>query len=550
MTVGSMAFTTVNEDTFFMQGGISYGPAGPTTNQFYTLDLTQPTWTTVNPPWRARVYPESLNLIAKINKHSISVSPDKQNLTFWADYPGLVLNYTIATDTWTQVPTPSQLTFSSDLHSETDPRTGLVYNPCGYNNVSMGVYNPATQSFTPATSPNGFVNDRFYTFVWSEVRNSFIFFGNTPIRETNPFVEYSTASNKWTALPATGDTPRFRPYNGTKMLLFGGEPSNESSSGSLYILDVPNMIWSQATGLDPSLGRSAMACAISGDNFIVWGGIRFISGGTPQDAPGAMLIYNIHTGAWTDTFTRGTHFDPNTPNPEPPGKDGKEGDVGSSETKSNAAAIGGGVAGVLVVIALVAFFVIRRRRQTKEKSGNGQRSGDYHQQDQILPSMETSRDNPPSSSFPFDIYSHPKPEDQKSVGYPIPPQKYTAMQESRAELDGRSNSGAASPQLNHFIPPPPPPLLSSLSPQDHIQQLQHQIANRQEKLSTQSPNPQYNPSFNSEISFEEGFRSPRGPQGAGVPVRKNDGVSGNFELQQQINSLQAELNRLQAKLDS
>ncbi|KAF9132813.1 hypothetical protein BGX30_012521, partial [Mortierella sp. GBA39] len=373
--------------------------------------------------------------------------------------------------------------------------------------------------------------------------------------ETNPFVEYSTASNKWTALPATGDTPRFRrrscmvpAYNGTKMLLFGGEPSNESSSGSLYILDVRNMIWSQATGLDPSLGRSAMACAVSGDNFIVWGGIRFISGGTPQDAPGAMLIYNIHTGAWTDTFTRGTHFDPNAPNPEPPGKDGKEGDVGSGETNSNAAVIGGGVAGVLVVIALVAFFVIRRRRQTKEKSGNGQRSGDYHQQDQILPSMETSRDNPPSSSSPFDIYSHPKPEEQKSVGYPIPTQKHIAVQKYKAEFDGRSNSGAASPQLVPFIPPPP--LLSSLSPQDHIQQLQHQIADSQEKLATQSPNPQYNPSFNSEIPFGEGFRSPRGPQGAGVPVRKSDGVSGNFELQQQINSLQAELNRLQARLDS
>lgn len=200
MAVGSMAYTTVNEDTLFMQGGVSYGPAGPTTNQFYTLDLTQPTWTTVNPPWRARVYPESLNLIARINKHSISVSPDKQNLTFWVAYPGMVLNYTIATDTWTQVSKPSQLTSSGDLHAETDPRTGLVYYPGGYNNVSMGVYNPATQSFTPATSPNGFVNDRFYAFVWSEVRNTFIFFGNTPIRETNPFVEYSTSTNKWTAL--------------------------------------------------------------------------------------------------------------------------------------------------------------------------------------------------------------------------------------------------------------------------------------------------------------------------------------------------------------
>ncbi|KAK5823545.1 hypothetical protein F5H01DRAFT_376459 [Linnemannia elongata] len=520
--------------------GVSYGPAGPTTNQFYTLDLTQPTWTTMNPPWRARVYPESLNLIARINKHSISVSPDKQNITFWVAYPGMVLNYTIATDTWTQVPKPSQLTSSGDLHAETDPRTGLVYYPGGYNNVSMGVYNPATQSFTPATSPNGFVNDRFYASVWSELRNTLIFYGNTPIRATNPFVEYSTSSNKWTAL-------ELHAYNGTKLLLFGGDSSNDPTSGSLHILDVRNMIWSKVTGLDPSLGRSAMACAVSGDNFIVWGGIRFIPEGTPQDAPGTMLIYNIHTGAWTDTFTRGTHFVPNVPNPGPPGKDENEGEVGRGEIKSNAAAIGGGVAGALAVIALVAFFVMRRRRQAKDTPENGHGSGEYHQKDQILPSMETSRDNPPSPSPPFDIYSQPKLEEQKAASYALP--QYDAMQEYKFGFDSRSNTGAANPQLVPFIPPLPP-LLSSLSPQDHIQQLQHQIADRQEKLASQSPNPQYDPSFNSEIPLGEGFRSPRGPQGAGVPISKSSGVGGNFELQQQINFLQAELNRLQARLDS
>lgn len=337
-------------------------------------------------------------------------------------------------------------------------------------------------------------------------------------------------------------------YNGTKILLFGGENSNDPSSGNLHILDVRNMIWSKAAGLDPSLGRSAMACAVSGDNFIVWGGIRFIPGGTPQDAPGTMLIYNIHTGAWTDTFTRGTHFDPNTPNPGPPGKDVNEGNVGSGETKSNAAAIGGGVAGVFVVIALVAFFAIRRHRQAKDKFKNGHGSGNHHQQDQILPSMETSRDNPLSPSSPFDTYSQLKPKEQKSASYPLPPQPNTDMRKYKAELDGRSNSGASNPQSVPFIPPPP--LSSPLSPQDHIQQLQHQIADRQEKLASQSPNPQYNPSFNSEIPVVEGFRSPRGPQGAGVPVSKSSGVGSNFELQQQINALQAELNRLQARLDS
>ncbi|KAG0307048.1 hypothetical protein BGZ97_000529, partial [Linnemannia gamsii] len=82
-----MAYTTIDENMFYMQGGVIYGPAGPTTNQFYTLDLTQPTWTTSKPPWKAMVYPETLNLRAKNNKHSISVSPDNQNLTFWVAYP-------------------------------------------------------------------------------------------------------------------------------------------------------------------------------------------------------------------------------------------------------------------------------------------------------------------------------------------------------------------------------------------------------------------------------------------------------------------------------
>lgn len=57
------------------------------------------------------------------------------------------------------------------------------------------------------------------------------------------------------------------------MLLFGGESSlSEPSVGTLHILDVRNMMWSKAEGVDPSLGRSSMACAISGDNFVVWGG--------------------------------------------------------------------------------------------------------------------------------------------------------------------------------------------------------------------------------------------------------------------------------------
>ena len=53
------------------------------------------------------------------------------------------------------------------------------------------------------------------------------------------------------------------------MVLFGGDGSGPSVA-SLSILDVPTMTWT--TGKDAPDARSEMACAVAGDNFIVWGG--------------------------------------------------------------------------------------------------------------------------------------------------------------------------------------------------------------------------------------------------------------------------------------
>jgi len=61
------------------------------------------------------------------------------------------------------------------------------------------------------------------------------------------------------------------------MLFFGGNLPAEASVATLYILDVPSLTWSQGESADPSESRSEMACAVSGDNFIVWGGKKIIS---------------------------------------------------------------------------------------------------------------------------------------------------------------------------------------------------------------------------------------------------------------------------------
>lgn len=53
------------------------------------------------------------------------------------------------------------------------------------------------------------------------------------------------------------------------MILFGGDGSGPSVA-SLSILDISTMTW--ITGKDAPDARSEMACAVAGDNFVVWGG--------------------------------------------------------------------------------------------------------------------------------------------------------------------------------------------------------------------------------------------------------------------------------------
>lgn len=57
------------------------------------------------------------------------------------------------------------------------------------------------------------------------------------------------------------------------MILFGGKGADQVSTGSIYILDLPTMVWSQGPNLDAMQNRTHMACAVAGDSFVVFGGM-------------------------------------------------------------------------------------------------------------------------------------------------------------------------------------------------------------------------------------------------------------------------------------
>ncbi|KAF9129083.1 hypothetical protein BGW39_004482 [Mortierella sp. 14UC] len=157
----------------------------------------------------------------------MSVSQDGKTLTTWNAGATLVANYSITSDSWTQVPYAVN-GLTGVLHATTDPTTGAIYLPAGSptNPSDMLKYTYATGQAVIETIPSTLVVIKsYYSFVWS--------------------------------------------YNGTKIILFGGHVGTELSVANIYILDIKSMTWSEGP-IAPDT-RSHMACAVSGDNFIVWG---------------------------------------------------------------------------------------------------------------------------------------------------------------------------------------------------------------------------------------------------------------------------------------
>ena len=57
------------------------------------------------------------------------------------------------------------------------------------------------------------------------------------------------------------------------MVVFGGSDINGNAKANIYFLDLTTLTWTTGTAAAPNDARANMACAVSGDSFIAWGGI-------------------------------------------------------------------------------------------------------------------------------------------------------------------------------------------------------------------------------------------------------------------------------------
>ncbi|KAF9122802.1 hypothetical protein BGW39_009483 [Mortierella sp. 14UC] len=522
--VYNMAYTTVDESTLYIQGGFDGSNSNYSTryDQFFSLDLTQD-WDASNPPWsqvsvNGRM-PEQLSTAG----HTMSFSRAGNTLTVWdLVYPlTYAASYHLDARTWKELPSlpppePGPLRF---YQAATDPLTDKVFIP-GSAGTSMLGYDFSNKIVSVLPMPIGgnATSWNRYSFVWSEMRASFLLFGGlgSPSADSY-FYEYKPLTDvgidPWTSVSSYGSIPphvsescMISAYNGAKMLLFGGGVDG-AEIGTLFILDVATMTWSRGPSSQP---RKGMACAVSGDNFVVWGGISWNNSGAFVQLPELPIIYNMKTTQWTTQFV------------------GKRSQSTPAKKSSKAAIIGGVIAGIVAAVILVILLLICRKQR-------------HHRQQERI-----ERD--------FSIVA--PAADQKIEVKAMDKINSRNMESSATTVVDsellKSTSPSQSPSQQHLPPAPVSPqpkteLASTTDTEGHIHRLQKQIAAHQSELLSFRNNPQlYLPDAEDSLYTQD--QRVQGPQGNGVSsLSENEQVDA---ICRQIKSLNAEVDRLQARLVS
>ncbi|KAF9403869.1 hypothetical protein BGX21_008435 [Mortierella sp. AD011] len=385
--VSFMAYASVEEKTLFVHGGRTNYSSGISFNQFFSLDLTQSGWNTSNPPWKTLSTRNGSLSSPTDYEHAMTVSKGNENLIIWGYDSGLAV-YNIPSNSWvsnSSLPAGSTLKLDG-IRVVTDPVSGLIYAPSGANHsYSMMRYDLANNIVTMLPMPDILLGWQvtYYSAVWSTQRNSMLMYGGatftTPKTAHPYFFEFFPSNNSWNLI---GDYPgdlnsqcMIPAYNGTKMIVFGGEDIAFNPFGAVYILDVATLSWTRVSSISPQTqNRADMACAVAGDNFLAWGGDQDFKIG----AFGTPVIFNLKTNQWTTQYIAsfpdasgagsGSSGSFGSPNTTPPT------DSSSSPKSSNVVTIASAVAVVVVVATVIVFVYRRRSRSPKQQHSNNSRT--------------------------------------------------------------------------------------------------------------------------------------------------------------------------------
>jgi hypothetical protein len=276
--------------------------------------------------------------------------------------------FNVSTSSWTIIPN-NQLPFAMGLPATADPVSGLVFMPTNQK-VLIG-FDPKTKKVAATTMP-ALNTSVFISTAWCSPLESILLISgfNEHLYSFKPSqLNDASLSNGWSTLNTKGNILSgtfahcFMPaYRGTKMVLLG----TNFPKSTVYILDVTTRSWKAG----PSIPEVAFsACGVSGDQFIVWGGM---SNNTATDRA---LVYNMASEIWTSSYTAPPRSsETNLPTSPPPRhttttvtSTPESGNTSLSETSLVIIIVV--ITCVLLVIMLTGIFVFLRRTKRSNVEG-------------------------------------------------------------------------------------------------------------------------------------------------------------------------------------
>jgi hypothetical protein len=260
--------------------------------------------------------------------------------------------------------------------------------------------------------------------------------------------------------------------DGTKVVIYGGRLENGTVVGDISVLDTAAQTWT-AVAIGPS--RMYAACAVAGDQLIIWGG----KAADNLSPPAELIIYNFVTRTWVSQYTPPTSYrdlkDPptltRTAAPWPVSTE--KGVVGSADgggkgldtTASKSPPIGPIVGGVVVgvVIVCVGVFVFRRRRQARGPGQEDSTSMDEKEEGRFADLKRRAR-------APFIVKSTKQRSLQEKQGHLVSGE--TELQKTLHELQELEDQQQELEQKRlqlvlqqQQVPYPPPPGVTNTSAQ-------------------------------------------------------------------------------------
>ncbi|KAF9210102.1 hypothetical protein BGZ49_005498 [Haplosporangium sp. Z 27] len=283
--------------------------------------------------------------------------------------------YNIQTGKWNKTLSINNYSNIQGLTAATDPSTGLIYIPNGYrsspNTTTMLQLDTTQGSTTSLPMPPNLANLTAFSAVWSVAQQSMFIFGGSSTSSSNFKLNLFSYNPQtaWSLVLTSGQAPSARTLScmlpvdgGSKLVLFGGfglvPGKGQMSLNDIYILDTTSKVWTRGADAAPEDARGAMACGVSNNQFIAWGGANNASA-----ALNSTIIYDLKANAWISGYT--------APPPPPKTSSSTPGSVpsagssaaSSSQTGPSMIIILGAVVGFLILCAIVGTLLYRRSKR-------------------------------------------------------------------------------------------------------------------------------------------------------------------------------------------